>query len=302
MTALYTHEDFAKHEVPRGHPESGTRILKVLEYLEEVGLRQEVSLRSPNLPPDELIWKVHEPQYVGALRQLIPTEGLVRLDADTGMGPTTLQAATRASGAAVSAVEECFSGAHKRSFCLVRPPGHHAERDHFMGFCFFNSIAIAAEYALKYVDRVAILDFDAHHCNGTVEIFAGRPEILVCSSYQYPFYPYRHLDLEDINLVNTKLPAGTQSLEFRKAIEQSWLRPIEQHQPQLFLVSAGFDGHHEDHLAELNLVDEDFQWVTRFIVDLANQYAAGKVVSTLEGGYALDALARSTALHVEELL
>jgi len=302
LTALFTHEDFVKHEVPQGHPEAGIRIHKVLEHLEEVGLLDEVSMFSPDLPSDELILKVHESNYVAALQQLVPAEGLVRLDADTGMGPTTLQAAMRASGAVVSAVKESLTGLHKRGFCLVRPPGHHAERAQLMGFCFFNSIAIAAEYALKFVDRIAILDFDAHHCNGTVEIFAGRPEILVCSSYEYPFYPYRHLDLEDVNLVNTRLEAGTSSLEFRKAIEQTWLRPIEEHKPQLFLVSAGFDAHLEDPLANLNLVDEDFQWITKLIVDLSHQFAEGRVVSTLEGGYALEALARSTTFHLEQLL
>ncbi|MDE0645145.1 MAG: histone deacetylase family protein [Gammaproteobacteria bacterium] len=302
MTALFTHDDFVKHEVPPGHPEAGIRIHKVLDHFDEVGLLGEVSMFSPDLPSDELILKVHESNYVAALQQLVPAEGLVRLDADTGMGPTTLQAAMRASGAVVSAVKESLTGSHKRGFCLVRPPGHHAERAQLMGFCFFNSIAIAAEYALKFVDRIAILDFDAHHCNGTVEIFAGRPEILVCSSYEYPFYPYRHLDLEDVNLVNTRLEAGTSSLEFRNAIEQTWLRPIEEHKPQLFLVSAGFDAHLEDPLANLNLVDEDFQWITKLIVDLSHQFAEGKVVSTLEGGYALEALARSTTFHLEQLL
>ncbi|MCY3627315.1 MAG: histone deacetylase family protein [Gammaproteobacteria bacterium] len=302
MTALFTHDDFVKHEVPLGHPEAGIRIKKVLEHFDEVGLLGEVSMFSPDLPSDELILKVHESNYVAALQQLVPEEGLIRLDADTGMGPTTLQAAMRASGAVVSAVKESLTGSHKRGFCLVRPPGHHAERAQLMGFCFFNSIAIAAEYALKFVDRIAILDFDAHHCNGTVEIFAGRPEILVCSSYEYPFYPYRHLDLEDVNLVNTRLEAGTSSLEFRKAIEQTWLRPIEEHKPQLFLVSAGFDAHLEDPLANLNLADEDFQWITKLIVDLSHQFAEGRVVSTLEGGYALEALARSTTFHLEQLL
>lgn len=302
MTALFTHDDFVKHEVPLGHPEAGIRIKKVLEHFDEIGLLGEVSMFSPDLPSDELILKVHESNYVAALQQLVPEEGLIRLDADTGMGPTTLQAAMRASGAVVSAVKESLTGSHKRGFCLVRPPGHHAERAQLMGFCFFNSIAIAAEYALKFVDRVAILDFDAHHCNGTVEIFAGRPEILVCSSYEYPFYPYRHLDLEDVNLINTRLEAGTSSLKFRNAIEETWLRPIEEHKPQLFLVSAGFDGHREDPLANLNLADEDFQWITKLIVDLSHQFAEGRVVSTLEGGYALDALARSTALHLGHML
>jgi len=302
LTALFTHDDFVKHEVPLGHPEAGIRIQKVLDHFDEVGLLGEVSMFSPDLPSGDLILKVHESNYVAALQQLVPEEGLIRLDADTGMGPTTLKAAMRASGAVVSAVKESLTGSHKRGFCLVRPPGHHAERAQLMGFCFFNSIAIAAEYALKFVDRISILDFDAHHCNGTVEIFAGRPEILVCSSYEYPFYPYRHLDLEDVNLVNTRLEAGTSSLEFRKAIEQTWLRPIEEHKPQLFLVSAGFDAHLEDPLANLNLADEDFQWITKLIVDLSHQFAEGRVVSTLEGGYALEALARSTTIHLEQLL
>lgn len=302
MPAIITHEDCINHEVPQRHPESSERIRTVLSLLDQTRLLFEYHLLSAELATEQQLQRVHDSQYLDTLRQLVPKEGLRRLDADTGIGPTTLRAASRAVGAALAAVDQCVHGDHRRTFCLVRPPGHHAESSHLMGFCYYNSVAVAADYALDFVDRVAILDFDAHHCNGTVDIFSERPEVLVCSSYQYPFYPYRHLDLERPNLVNTRLAAGTNSLTFRKAIESTWIAAIEAHKPELILVSAGFDGHVEDPLAELNLEDDDFAWITELIVDLSNRFSRGRIVSTLEGGYALDALKRSVALHLEYLL
>ena len=171
-----------------------------------------------------------------------------------------------------------------------------------MGFCLFNSIAVAADYALDTVERVAILDFDVHHGNGTVEMFADRPEVLVCSSFQFPFYPYRMQDVDRPNIVNTPLPAGTNGPSFRMAIEQSWSGPLEQHRPDLILVSAGFDAHADDPLAQLQLQDEDFRWISQWIVDKANTYANGRVVSTMEGGYDPNALARCIGIHLESLL
>ena len=302
MTALLTHDDCIAHEVPRRHPESSARIHAILHHLEETGLKQDVVAFTPDLASYDQLARVHTTTHVETLKQLSPSKGLVRLDVDTAMGPTTLNAARRAAGATTTAVDLALRDEHVRSFCVVRPPGHHAETDHLMGFCLFNSIAVAADYALDRVKRVAVLDFDVHHGNGTVEIFADRPEVLVCSSFQYPCYPYRLQELERPNIVNTPLPAGTGSRDFRKAIERDWLTAIEHHKPELFLVSAGFDAHQEDPFAELNLVDEDYRWVTDLIVDLSKQFAGGRVVSTLEGGYELNALARSARVHLESLL
>lgn len=302
MTALLTHEDCITHEVPRRHPESSARIQAILQHLEETGLMQEVATLTPNLVSYKHLARVHTEAYVENLKQLSPVEGLVRLDVDTAMGPTTLSAARRAAGATTTAVDLALRDEHLRSFCVVRPPGHHAETDHLMGFCLFNSIAVAADYALDRVNRVAVLDFDVHHGNGTVEIFADRPEVLVCSSFQYPCYPYRLQEIERSNIVNTPLPEGTRSRDFRMAIERDWISAIEKHKPELFLVSAGFDAHQEDPFAGLNLVDDDYRWITELIVDLSKQFAQGRIVSTLEGGYELSALARSARIHLESLL
>ncbi|MXZ55574.1 MAG: histone deacetylase family protein [Gammaproteobacteria bacterium] len=302
MTALLTHQDCIAHEVPRRHPESSARIHSILQHLKETGLLQDVSTVTPDLVAYEHLTRVHTEAYVENLKQLSPDEGLVRLDIDTAMGPTTLSAARRAAGATTNAVDLALQDVHRRSFCVVRPPGHHAETDHLMGFCLFNSIAVAADYALDRVSRVAVLDFDVHHGNGTVEIFADRPEVLVCSSFQYPCYPYRLQEIERSNIVNTPLPEGTGSREFRLAIERDWISAIEKHKPELFLVSAGFDAHQEDPFAGLSLVDDDYRWITNLIVDLSKQFAGGRVVSTLEGGYELNALARSAKIHLEALL
>ena len=302
MTALLTHDDCIAHEVPRRHPESSARIQAILHHLEETGLAQEVSTITPDLVPYEHLTRVHTDEYVNNLKQVSPANGLVRLDVDTAMGPTTLSAARRAAGATTMAVDLALNNEHPRSFCVVRPPGHHAETDHLMGFCLFNSIAVAADYALERVSRVAILDFDVHHGNGTVEIFAERPEVLVCSSFQFPCYPYRLQQLERENIVNTPLPESTGSRDFRIAIERDWIAEIERHKPELFLVSAGFDAHKEDPFAGLNLVDDDYRWITNLIVDLSKQFAGGRVISTLEGGYDLNALARSARIHLESLL
>ena len=302
MTALLTHKDCIAHEVPRRHPESSARIHAILQHFEETCLLQEVATITPDLIPYEHLARVHTDEYVENLKRMSPTEGLVRLDVDTAMGPTTLSAARRAAGATTKAVDLALNHEHPRSFCVVRPPGHHAETDHLMGFCLFNSIAVAADYALDRVSRVAILDFDVHHGNGTVDIFAERPEVLVCSSFQFPCYPYRLQQLERENIVNTPLPEGTGSRDFRLAIERDWITAIEQHKPELFLVSAGFDAHQEDPFAGLDLVDDDYRWITNLIVDLSNQFAKGRIVSTLEGGYELNALARSAKVHLESLL
>ena len=203
----------------------------------------------------------------------------------------------------MAAVVQVLAGADKTAFCAVRPPGHHAESDGAMGFCFLNSIALGATAALAgdEIERVAILDFDVHHGNGTVEMFQDRPEVLVCSSFQHPFYPHRSHDVVRPNIVNTPLPAGTAGSEFRRALEADWLPALERHQPDLLLVSAGFDAHRDDPLAGLNLDEADYRWVSELIMAAADRHSSGRVISALEGGYDLNALARSVASHLQVL-
>ena len=220
------------------------------------------------------------------------------------MGPRSLNAARLAASAVCSGVDDVLTGTEQRVFCAVRPPGHHAEANSAMGFCLLNSVAIAALYALEQQDinRVAIVDFDVHHGNGSVDICKDHTQIMVCSSFQHPYYPNRLDDIEQQNIVNTPLPAGSGGDDFRRAISTQWLGALEQHQPDLILVSAGFDAHQLDPLAALNLQEQDFQWITQQIVIIANKYCQGRVVSTLEGGYDLEALARSAQAHIEALI
>ena len=299
---LFTHPECLLHDTPPGHPERPERLAAVVDRLKVEGLLDDASVIQPTVAANEALARVHDLRYIEAVSAAIPEEGHVRVDTDTVMSPGSERAARLAAGAVVEAVEHVLDGTSKRAFCAVRPPGHHAESATVMGFCFFNSVAVGADLALDDLDRVAILDFDVHHGNGTVEMFAERPEVLVCSSFQYPYYPGIRQQVDRPNIVNTPLPAGTGSAAYRRAVERDWLPALESHRPELILVSAGFDAHAEDPLAGLELQDDDYLWITRFIVDAAERFAAGRVVSTLEGGYNLDALARSAALHVRGLL
>lgn len=300
---LYTHKRCLDHEMQPRHPESPDRLRAVLSHLESNTLLQSMIVREPRAVNAKALARVHDAAYLRAIADQAPQEGLAPVDPDTFMCPDTLAAAALAAGAVVDAVDAVLAGEDNRAFCAVRPPGHHAEAAQAMGFCFYNNVAVGAAAALAHpdIDRVAILDFDVHHGNGTVDIFKDTPAVLVCSSFQHPFYPHRYTDIRRPNIVNTPLPAGSGSEAFRTAIERDWLPAIDTHEPQLILVSAGFDAHRLDPLAALNLDEEDYRWVTRLIVDAANRHAGGRVVSTLEGGYDLDALAASVSAHLEAL-
>ena len=297
----YTHDDCLLHEMQPGHPECPDRLSAIGRHLETTSLMQDLEVREARELDPSLLPLAHTDAYLSLLHDLAPEEGWVAVDPDTTMNPSTLHAASLAAGAVHEAVQEVLNGEARRAFCAVRPPGHHAEAAAAMGFCFYNSIAIGACAALSQVERVAVLDFDVHHGNGTVDIFRSRPDVLVCSSFQHPYYPHRHVATAAPNIVNTPLPAGTGGDGFRRAIERDWLPALEQHAPQLILVSAGFDAHVEDPLAQLNLTEADFRWVTDLIVNAADQYCDGRVVSALEGGYDLGALARSVHVHLEAL-
>jgi acetoin utilization deacetylase AcuC-like enzyme len=300
---IYTHPEYLNHHVMDGHPERPERLSHVMNHLSQIGLTQDFELVQPQPIPRERILAAHSQSHVDFLTASKPKDGIVPLDPDTWMSPASLSAAELAAGAVFAGMDTVLNGAQRRVFCAVRPPGHHAERDSAMGFCLLNSVAIAAIAALDHADveRVAILDFDVHHGNGTVDICRNHPQILVCSSFQSPYYPNRLDYLVQPNIVNTPLAAGSSGSTFRAAVERDWLPALEAHQPDIVFVSAGFDAHVDDPLADLRLVEEDYRWVTQFIVAVANQYAQGRVVSTLEGGYDLDALARSVTAHIEAL-
>ena len=298
---FYTHDDCLGHEMQPGHPERPDRLRAVNESLTASGLKDGFDCRAARPIDAPALAAIHAPDYLAGLNAVSPASGLVRLDADTAMSPGTLRAAAVAAGAVTDAVREVLGGKERSAFCAVRPPGHHAEAGAAMGFCYYNSIALGAAQALEEVDRVAILDFDVHHGNGTVDAFKDRPEALVCSSFQHPFYPYRYVDIEAPNIVNTPLPAGSDSAAFRRAVERDWAAAVNAHRPDLILVSAGFDAHRDDPLGGLLLDDEDFRWITEFIVDLAVTHADGRLVSALEGGYDLDALGRCAVVHAEAL-
>ncbi|MCE2437598.1 MAG: histone deacetylase family protein [Pseudomonadales bacterium] len=299
---FYTHSAFLDHRVPVGHPERPERLDSLLTHLKSVDLWPDLNVISAPRANVQDLARVHTSDYVAAIKELSPTAGFVQLDPDTAMSPGSLEAATRAAGAVCSAVRRIASGGAKRAFCAVRPPGHHAESSAVLGFCLFNSVAVAADVALESFDRIAVLDFDVHHCNGTVEMFADRPEVLVCSTFQYPFYPGRFQTVERPNVVNCRMPAGSGSDLFRELVESEWIPAIEDHEPGLILVSAGFDAHRADPLAQINLEDEDFRWISETIASAADRVCGGRIVSTLEGGYALDALSRCVEIHLATLL
>jgi acetoin utilization deacetylase AcuC-like enzyme len=302
-TALIFHPIFDRHEVADGHPECPQRLSSITDALHAQHLYDYLLHVEARAATTEELERVHATWYLEMLEARAPSEGFEHLDPDTWLSPNTLPAARHAAGAAVLATELVLEGRIATAFCCVRPPGHHAGTASAMGFCYYNNIAVAAAHALASgaVERVAILDFDVHHGNGTEEIFLHDDRVLLCSSYQHPFYPYTGAPSEPGHIANVRLPAGTTGSEFRQAIEAQWLPEIDRFAPQLVFVSAGFDAHAGDPLAQLLLTVDDYTWITQRIVELAEKHAAGRIVSSLEGGYALDALAASACAHVRAL-
>jgi acetoin utilization deacetylase AcuC-like enzyme len=300
-TAFITHADCLKHDMGAHHPERPARLTAIEDQLIASGVGQYLTRYEAPLATDEQLTRVHPPDYVRAIRDAAPHAGTVHLDPDTAMNPWTLQAALRAAGAAVLAVDLVLEKKVTSAFCAVRPPGHHACRARPMGFCIFNNVAIAARHAVHQhgLERVAIIDFDVHHGNGTEDIFEGDDNVLMASTFQHPFYPYSGTDDPARNMVNVPLAAGAGSREFREAVREAWIPALHDFSPQLIVFSAGFDAHAEDDMAMLRFSDADYAWVTEQLKAVADKHAGGRMVSMLEGGYALSALGRSAVQHIK---
>jgi acetoin utilization deacetylase AcuC-like enzyme len=285
------------------HPDSPRRLRSIEDRLQADGVMDFLRYREAPLATREQLERAHTQAHIDDLAARAPDEGLLRLDPDTLMGPRTLEAAWRAAGAAVLGVDLVMRGEVDNAFCAVRPAGHHAERGAAMGFCFFGNAAVASSHAVSAhgLERVTILDFDVHHGNGSEEILAEDPRALVCSIYQHPLYPFAGAPSVPGRIVNVPVPAGTDGPAWRSAVSDAWLPAIEDFRPEFFVISAGFDGHVMDPMAELMLTEADFAWMTEQISEAAARHASGRIVSCLEGGYDLDALGRSAAIHVRRL-
>ena len=305
-TAYITHPDCLRHDMGAGHPECPARLNAIGEQMRSSGMLNQLRcLEAPFADPGDLK-RVHRPAYVDLIFENAPTEGYVQLDPDTAMNPYSLSAARRAAGAGLLAVDEVMAGRSVNAFCAVRPCGHHATPVRSMGFCIFNNIAVAAAYALekKSLDRVAIIDFDVHHGNGTEDVFSQpqwRERVLMASFFQHPFYPYSGTVSPAPNMINVPLAEGSGGAAARQAIETRWLPALENFSPQMILISAGFDAHREDLLGGMALVEADYEWMTRELMGLAARHSQNRIVSMLEGGYNLAALGRSVVTHVKTL-
>ncbi|OIQ33817.1 MAG: acetoin utilization protein [Roseobacter sp. MedPE-SWchi] len=302
-TALITHADCLRHETPAGHPEQVARLEHILHALEPLNLKR---VSAPMVAEDDIL-RIHPVDHLRALRSAYPSEGWVQIDGDTFMAPGTLDAALRGAGAAVRAVDLVLGGEVKNAFAAIRPPGHHAESETAMGFCFFGNVALAAKHALDHhgLKRVAVVDFDVHHGNGTQDLLWDEPRALFISSQQMPLWPGSGRPDEDGvhgQILNMPLPPESGGAEMRAAYEDQAFPRLRAFKPELIIISAGFDAHRDDPLASLNWSTEDFAWLTAELCALAEQLCQGRIVSTLEGGYDLNALAQATRAHVEELI
>lgn len=303
QTAYISHPLCFKHDMGSHHPESPARLHAIEDQLIASGLLDYLQCHEAPAATREQLLRVHDAAYIDSVEASVPQHGMVQLDGDTALNPFSYQAALRAAGAAVLAVDLVMTHQVENVFCNIRPPGHHAERARAMGFCIFNNVAVAAAHALAQygLRRVAIADFDVHHGNGTEQIFRDEPRVMLCSTFQHPFYPYCGADSGNEHIINVPLAAGAGGEQFREAVTQHWLPALERFQPELLLISAGFDAHRDDDMAMLRLIESDYVWVTQVLKDIAARYAQYRIVSVLEGGYELHALGRSVAAHIKVL-
>ncbi|GIX33075.1 MAG: acetoin utilization protein [Lysobacterales bacterium] len=304
MLSVWTHPACALHDPGPGHPESPKRLAAVLTALEMPEFAGRIVLRAAPLASREALALAHAPELIERVLEPVPTGFRLRLDPDTVLSEHSAEAVLRTVGALLAAIDEALAGSQRRAFCATRPPGHHATRDRPMGFCPVNGIAIAARYALSAhaIERVAVVDFDVHHGNGSEAILAGEPRALYLSSHQWPLYPGTGLEPRSDNARNAVLPPGSGSEAFRTAWRELLLPELDAFAPGLILVSAGFDAHRLDPLADLRLEADDYFWITRELCALAVRHAEGRLVSTLEGGYSLSALTECTRAHLRAML
>lgn len=303
-TAYLSHPSFWKHEMGDGHPECPARLDAIQDTLLVRGL---LDLMPPYTAPaatTEQLMRAHSAHYLAEIENMAPQTGYVHVDPDTQMNPHTLEAARHAAGAAVHATDLTLGGEVARAFCAVRPPGHHAERDAAMGFCIYNNVAVGVRHALRVhgLKRVALVDFDVHHGNGSEDILAGDESVLMVSTFQQALYPFLGDIPKGPNMVNVPLPARSKGDLMRKAVMERWLPALDAFRPELIFISAGFDAHRADDMANLGWVESDYAWLTARLLEVADRHARGRIVSMLEGGYALDALAASVAAHVGVLV
>jgi acetoin utilization deacetylase AcuC-like enzyme len=311
-TGYFTHPDCRRHDMGHGHPECPQRLDAIEDRLLASRLLDAVDRREAPLASPEILELAHERMHVASIRGLAEElreqedaggTDLMHIDPDTAMNRHTWNAVMRASGATIAATDAVIAGELQNAFCAVRPPGHHATRSRAMGFCIFNHVAVAARYALERhgLQRVAVVDFDVHHGNGTEDILSGDPRVLMVGIFQHPFYPYSGADPHADNMINVPVPAYTRGPAIRDLIEKHWIPRLEAFRPEMIFISAGFDAHREDDLGQLGLVEADYTWITKQIMDIAERHAKGRIVSSLEGGYNLDALGRSVEAHVRAL-
>ena len=304
-TALLHHAVCLKHQARPGHPERPERLIVLEEQLHASPVIDRLTeIEAPMATPEQ-IGRVHTRAYISMVESFAPAAGepLVQLDPDTAMNEYSLEATKRGAGAACKAAEMVHNGEARHAFCAVRPCGHHATRDRSMGFCIFNGIAVGAAHALEHLglDRVAILDFDVHHGNGTEDIFEDEPRVLFCSSFQHPYYPYTNPVSDRDNIIKSPLAAGSGGAEFRRAVLEDWMPRLETFQPQMIFISAGFDAHEDDPLAQLRFSQHDYTWFSEQLVEFADRVCPGQIVSYLEGGYDLNATASSAIAHLDVL-
>ena len=307
ITAFYSHSACRLHDMGAGHPECPQRLDAIADHLMATGLDVALDFRDAPEATLEQLERAHTAGYVlqtqDVLKRLRDEGGSRAMDPDTVAGPGTWDAALRAAGAAIAATEDVVAGRVANAFCAVRPPGHHATRDETMGFCFFNNVAIAARHALDVLGlrRVAIIDFDVHHGNGTEDIVAGDSRILMASFFQHPLYPYSGAVPKGTNMVNVPVAPYTRGPQLRETLLEMWIPRLDDFEPEMIFISAGFDAHREDDLGQLGLVEADYEWMTRQLKAVADRHAGGRIVSCLEGGYNLRALGRSVAAHLRVL-
>lgn len=302
-TAYISHQDSLKHEMGQDHPESPDRIKAIQDQLILSRIAPFLTYMDAPLASEEQLALIHTKDYINSIQKSVAENERRMIDGDTSMNMHTYQAALRSVGGSILAVDAVMSGKVKNAFACNRPPGHHAEPNRAMGFCFFNNVAIAAKYALEkyHLKRVAIIDFDVHHGNGTEVAFLKDPRVLMCSFFQYPLFPYSLGAGYAENMLNSPLPPYSDGQVVRELVESSWLPRLREFKPEFIFISAGFDAHREDDLGQMNLVEADYAWITHQLMDVANETAHGRIVSCLEGGYNLSALGRSVVAHLKEL-